>query len=103
MTAPAAERNSRLRRNFLAPGRSFFGAFSRTCKTAYVLTFALLIPPPLTPPHKGEGDCPAQTPRPIISVGDWQRRQRRKFPPPCGERLGARVPDGRATKGNGPC
>src|SRR5262245_43542782 len=42
-------------------------------------------PPPLPPPHKGEGD--AQAPTQITDAGDWQRRKCSRFPPPCGRAI----------------
>ncbi len=53
-------------------------------------TFGSAVPPPLTPPHKGEGDLPACSP----STNHWRFRavwRPQSPPPPCGEGLGVGV------------
>jgi len=48
------------------------------------------IPPPLTPPHKGEGDLPAAM---LHETGKDLRSEDAQLnpPPPCGEGLGVGV------------
>ena len=55
-----------------------------------VMDGAKRLPPPLTPPHKGEGDSDAHA-LGVAIFGSWCRRGRRCSPPPCGEGLGVGV------------
>jgi hypothetical protein len=52
--------------------------------------FRCFVPPPLTPPHKGEGDFVAAMSH--ETVDDWRLAERPASPPPpCGEGLGVGV------------